>query len=83
MLAQLQDWGYPGNYRAPGVTMSLVGIEFSREERKLVSFEVAEGCGEFRFDSRCDRHGLSQARSQSHETRRSVTGCPSRSSIPR
>ncbi|MEB3195944.1 MAG: AAA family ATPase [Candidatus Sericytochromatia bacterium] len=42
-LAQLQARGYAEKYRAPGVTVTLVGIEFSREQRNLVGFEVAEG----------------------------------------
>ena len=40
-IAQLQRKGYAEKYRAPGVTISLVGIEFSRETRNVVGFEVA------------------------------------------
>ncbi|MEB3222416.1 MAG: PD-(D/E)XK nuclease domain-containing protein, partial [Candidatus Sericytochromatia bacterium] len=40
-LAQLQAKGYAEKYREPGVTVTLVGIEFSREERNVVAFEVA------------------------------------------
>ncbi|MEB3195947.1 MAG: AAA family ATPase [Candidatus Sericytochromatia bacterium] len=42
-LAQLQAKGYAEKYREPGVTVTLVGIEFSREQRNVVAFEVAEG----------------------------------------
>jgi hypothetical protein len=42
-LAQLQARGYAENYRAPGVTVTLIGVEFSREARNVVAFEVAEG----------------------------------------
>ncbi len=42
-LAQLKERGYAEKYRAPGVGITLVGIEFSREARNLVNFEVAEG----------------------------------------
>jgi hypothetical protein len=40
-LAQLQTRGYAEKYREPGVTITLVGIEFSREARNLVSFVFA------------------------------------------
>ncbi len=40
-LAQLQARGYAEKYRAPGVTVTLVGVEFSREQRNIVGFEVA------------------------------------------
>jgi hypothetical protein len=42
-LAQLQARGYAEKYREPGVTVTLVGVEFSREQRNVVGFEVAEG----------------------------------------
>ncbi|MEB3195812.1 MAG: PD-(D/E)XK nuclease domain-containing protein, partial [Candidatus Sericytochromatia bacterium] len=42
-LAQLQAKGYAEKYRAPGLPVTLVGIEFSREQRNLVGFEVPEG----------------------------------------
>jgi len=42
-IAQLQSKGYADKYRAPGVTITLVGIEFSRDARNLVRFEAAEG----------------------------------------
>jgi hypothetical protein len=41
-LTQLQARGYAEKYREPGVTATLVGIEFSREQRNVVGFEVAE-----------------------------------------
>jgi hypothetical protein len=42
-LAQLQAKAYADKYREPGVSITLVGIEFSRESRNVVGFEVAEG----------------------------------------
>jgi len=42
-LEQLQARGYAEKYRASGVTVTLVGITFSREERNITGFEVAEG----------------------------------------
>ena len=42
-LAQLQARGYAEKYRQPGVSVTLIGIEFSREQRNVVGFEVAEG----------------------------------------
>jgi hypothetical protein len=42
-LEQLQAKGYADKYRAPDVRVTLVGIEFGREARNLVGFEVAEG----------------------------------------
>ncbi len=41
-LAQLQAKGYADKYREPGVSITLVGIEFSRESRNVVGFDVAE-----------------------------------------
>jgi hypothetical protein len=40
-LAQLVAKGYAEKYREPGVSIVLVGIEFSRESRNVVGFEVA------------------------------------------
>jgi hypothetical protein len=42
-LAQLQARGYAEKYREPGVTITLVGVEFSRDQRNIVGFDVAEG----------------------------------------
>jgi hypothetical protein len=42
-LAQLQAKRYAEKYRAPGVTVTLVGVEFSRDQRNVVGFEVAAG----------------------------------------
>jgi hypothetical protein len=42
-LAQLQARGYAEKYRAPDVTVTLIGVEFSRESRNVVGFEVAQG----------------------------------------
>ncbi|MEB3204751.1 MAG: ATP-binding protein [Candidatus Sericytochromatia bacterium] len=41
-LAQLQAKGYADKYRQQGVTVTLVGIEFSSAQRNVVGFEVAE-----------------------------------------
>jgi len=42
-LAQLREKGYAEKYRARGVTVTPVGIEFGKAERNLVGFEVGEG----------------------------------------
>jgi len=39
-LQQLIDKGYAEKYRAPGVTITLIGIEFSKAERNVVGFDV-------------------------------------------
>ena len=39
-LQQIKDKGYAEKYRAEGLPMQLIGIEFSREQRTLVGFEV-------------------------------------------
>jgi hypothetical protein len=39
-LQQIKDRGYADKYRAEGLPMHLIGIEFSRKERTLVGFEV-------------------------------------------
>ncbi|WP_295586417.1 ATP-binding protein [uncultured Lamprocystis sp.] len=39
-LQQLKDRGYADKYRAQGLPIHLIGIEFSRERRTLVGFEV-------------------------------------------
>ena len=39
-LQQLKDRGYADKYRAQGLPIHLIGIEFSREQRTLVGFEV-------------------------------------------
>jgi hypothetical protein len=39
-LQQLKDRGYAEKYRALGQPIHLIGIEFSRERRTLVGFEV-------------------------------------------
>ncbi|HYN79559.1 MAG TPA: ATP-binding protein [Lamprocystis sp. (in: g-proteobacteria)] len=39
-LQQLKDRGYADKYRAQGQPIHLIGIEFSRERRTLVGFEV-------------------------------------------
>ncbi|MBM3260734.1 MAG: PD-(D/E)XK nuclease domain-containing protein, partial [Candidatus Sericytochromatia bacterium] len=42
-LDQIRERGYAAKCRAPGITVKLVGIEFSKAERNVVGFEVAEG----------------------------------------
>ena len=39
-LQQIKDRGYADKYRAEGLPIHLIGIEFSREHRSLVGFEV-------------------------------------------
>ena len=39
-LQQIKDRGYADKYRAEGLPIHLIGIEFSRERRSLVGFEV-------------------------------------------
>ncbi|MCL2468586.1 MAG: PD-(D/E)XK nuclease domain-containing protein [Micrococcales bacterium] len=39
-LAQINDRGYADKYRAEGVPIHLVGVEFSRDQRTLTRLEV-------------------------------------------
>lgn len=39
-LAQLVERGYAEKYRARGEPIHLIGVEFSREQRSVVGFEV-------------------------------------------
>jgi len=39
-LPQIKDRGYAEKYRAAGQPIHLIGVEFSREDRNLVGFEV-------------------------------------------
>ncbi|MCL2423834.1 MAG: ATP-binding protein, partial [Micrococcales bacterium] len=39
-MAQIHDRGYADKYRAEGLPIHLVGVEFSREKRTLTRFEV-------------------------------------------
>ena len=39
-LAQLVDRGYADKFRAPGVGIHLVGVEFSGESRNIAAFDV-------------------------------------------
>ena len=41
-LQQLKDKGYADKYRELGETIHLIGVEFSREQRCVVGFEVEE-----------------------------------------
>jgi PD-(D/E)XK nuclease superfamily len=39
-LQQIKECGYADKYRAAGQPIHLIGVEFSRERRTLVGFEV-------------------------------------------
>jgi hypothetical protein len=39
-LQQIKDQGYADKYRALGLPIHLIGVEFSREQRQVVGFEV-------------------------------------------
>jgi len=39
-LQQIKDWGYADPHRAAGLPIHLIGVEFSREQRRVVEFEV-------------------------------------------
>jgi hypothetical protein len=39
-IQQLRDKGYADKYRTPGQPVHLVGVEFSRESRNIVGFEI-------------------------------------------
>jgi hypothetical protein len=39
-LAQIKDKGYAERYRGDGRPIHLIGVEFSRERRTVVGFEV-------------------------------------------
>jgi hypothetical protein len=41
-LTQLQDKGYADKYRAAGLPLVLIGVEFSRIGRNVVGFESRE-----------------------------------------
>ena len=41
-LAQLKRKDYAAKYRQPGLPIWLIGIDFSRESRRIVGFEVAQ-----------------------------------------
>ena len=58
-MAQLRDRGYADKYRAPGVTVRLVGVEFSSAARNVVAFEHAGGVTEFQRTS--SAHGAGNA----------------------
>ena len=42
-LQQIKDRGYAAQYRAAGQPLHLIGVEFSREQRTVVGFEVESG----------------------------------------
>ncbi|MBS1223343.1 MAG: hypothetical protein H6R24_21 [Proteobacteria bacterium] len=42
-LQQIKDRGYAEKYRAEGAPLHLIGVEFSRERRAVVGFEVESG----------------------------------------
>lgn len=39
-LQQIKDRGYAHKYQAPGQVIHLIGVEFSREQRQVVGFQV-------------------------------------------
>ena len=39
-LRQLQERDYAAKYRGRGAAIHLIGVEFSREKRNVVAFEV-------------------------------------------
>ena len=39
-LQQIKNRGYADKYRAEGLPIHLIGVEFSREQRSVVGFEV-------------------------------------------
>ncbi len=39
-LQQIKDKGYADKYRTDGVTIHLIGVEFSSEKRNVVRFEL-------------------------------------------
>ncbi|MCS2608337.1 ATP-binding protein [Halomonas dongshanensis] len=43
-LAQIKARGYADKYRSQGLPIHLVGVEFSREQRQIVGFEVETLC---------------------------------------
>ena len=42
-MAQLKEKGYADKYRDLGQPIHLIGVEFSRDERNIVAFEVERG----------------------------------------
>ena len=42
-LQQIKECGYADKYRALGQPIHLIGIDFSREQRTVVGFEVEAG----------------------------------------
>jgi hypothetical protein len=40
-LAAIEERGYPDRYRAEGVPVDCIGIEFSRKQRRIVAWDVA------------------------------------------
>jgi hypothetical protein len=45
-LQQIKDRGYADKYRAEGIPIHLIGVEFSREQRTVVGFEVESRRGD-------------------------------------
>ena len=43
-LAQIKARGYADKYRAEGLPVHLLGVEFSRAQRTVVGFEVESVC---------------------------------------
>ena len=44
LTTRVKDRGYADKYRARGEPIHLIGVEFSREERSVVGFEVEATC---------------------------------------
>ena len=44
-LEQIKDRGYADKYRLAGQPIHLIGVEFSREQRRVVGFEVESIAG--------------------------------------
>jgi hypothetical protein len=42
-IQQIRDMGYADKYRALGIPIHLVGVEFSKTERNIVGFDVEVG----------------------------------------
>jgi hypothetical protein len=40
LSSKLIDRGYAEKYRAPGVSITLIGVEFSRAERNIVGWDT-------------------------------------------
>ncbi len=41
-LQQIRDKRYADKYRATGIPIQMVGVEFARDSRNVVAFDVAQ-----------------------------------------